>query len=82
MSKGYETCEECGKTIAMGDDLFESDTTGSRVFCSPECMREWIIGSDVLSDVVDGWVDAHARCCTLEPENPYDRYGVSESDFH
>ena len=75
-------CAECGVPITLGDDFWVSPVSGERMFCTPECMRDWIRDSDKLDSVIEDWMEDNSEWNSLEAEDPYDRYGVSESDFH
>lgn len=80
MARTYE-CAECGRVISIGDECWMSPVTDERMFCSDECMRNWIKDSDKLDEVIDDWMEDNAQCYDLESDDPYDRYGVHESDF-
>lgn len=76
------TCSQCGKPIDIGDSYFCSDRTDDRLFCSAECMRDYIAEDDRLcKSVVEDWMETNAKEYEMESDDPYDRYGVSERDF-
>ena len=74
-------CSECGRAIEIGDEYWMSSVSGERLFCKPECLKEWIKESDKLDEVIDDWMEDHAENYDMESDDPYDRYGVRESDF-
>lgn len=83
MIMGYRTCARCDRSIDIGDEFYTSNLTGDRLFCSSGCMERFIADdSDLVEKVVEEWVEDHADGGELASSDPYDRYGVSESDFH
>jgi len=74
------TCANCGKEISIGDEYYASKTTGDNCYCCAECMKE-DLKDRFFDEVVEDWFDDYAECYEEEAEDPYDRYGVSRSDF-
>lgn len=80
MARSYE-CAYCGRAITIGDEYWMSPVSDDRMFCSQDCLREWIRDSDKLDRVIDDWMEDNSYNYDLDPDDPYDRYGVRRSDF-
>ena len=75
-------CANCGRKIVIGQEYVMSKTTGDKEFCCTECMKTFIEeDADLLDEVLDDWAEEKAEYYENEAKDPYDRYGVRESDF-
>ena len=69
-------CKNCGRELPVGTEAVELGTYAEGVYCSQRCAEE------ALADAIDEIYDDIAVDVTIESDDPYDRYGVSEGDFH
>ena len=73
-------CTECERPLYTGNDCYCIKRNLDVVFCSEKCMYSWI-KSVMVDEVIEAWSEENTEYCDIEEENPYARYGVSESDF-
>ena len=73
-------CSNCGKPICTGDDYIVTSITKDSRFCSEKCLKEALL-ENYQEEVIDDWKSEKAEWYGEEPSDPYDRYGVSRSDF-
>lgn len=80
MRTADRTCARCGRMISIGEDYLQSSVTGDSCYCSEDCLKRDILDSHV-DEVVADYIGDKAEWYTHEEDDPYDRYGVSRSDF-
>ena len=74
-----EICDNCGKTLVTGDECYMIQNR-ELVFCSPNCMKEYIL-ENMADEVIEDWMEDHAECYEIGESDIYGYYGVSRSDF-